>query len=559
MRRLLDPSRRLLLPLLAGLLLSACGSDLIYRSADPQSIKPDDPVFAGSGYITARILNNTPLASTTNWRKMELTASASSADGKTQVFAVPMTHQDYFLGQLPAGEYAIRQFSDFFPGADVVHYAPAPASLGTFRIVPGRVTDLGVLIYQPLDSGRRGGPFYIVRDQDDLDMLQLIDTHYPQLTANIATDRVFAWQPGELAHHNDSGKTLLDVSLQYPQINRPELTETQAGQLLTTTKLGVILLRGRTGDWQTVDTGHRLELGDLIELPSGGYLVTAGHGNLLYSHNLPGPWQRLEPPLPGAHLDRLINAGKSGVYLLSHRNRFKEAGWFLGTDIVERNYQLHHAVNPLAGPWQLLDLPAAITSVHGVFSDQKHLYINVNGRKAWQMDLASGDWREISTPLDQFKLNADGAQFSFNSNYQDMPKVLVARNDADSDWFQFGIYLDAIPVRDASGNWYMQGRRVIKLAEGSRKTIPDHRSAIFVRRPNAVELLEIGPGLDRCDAHWIFGDQLTLSWRQNALWASCPALGTLYRYDSNSVNWVKEYPRPVSDAQQSNDGAATKT
>lgn len=538
MRRL-----RSIFALLILTLLNACGG-VVLRSAHPFDVDDEELKPAARGYLVARVQNNASLKLTTRWTDLVVTPAQQDPDSP-QAFLVPSIHAGesssiLFFGVLPAGDYAVSQLRQFLPGSNTLRYAPAPATLGTFSIVPGRMTDLSVLLYQPLSEDRNRGAFSISRDQDGLDLFPQIAASFPDLATQIARDRLFGWRQESISSSQQTNDKIRDYSLRHPNFSAPP-SLLPSGHLVGLSSIGEILVRMGENDWQLYDTGYRIGLNDLVQLADGSYLVAAELGLLLHSQTLAGPWRELDSPIQAATLVQLHQDSRGGLYVLVRRGSQKEGILFIESPIVEDNeFQLYYRADPLQGSWEALELPADIGYGSGRSFVSDELYLDRNGRSALRYSLITRTSETLELPLNLFRVGDRGEQFTFSSAYNDKPGQILYRDSADASWQRVNYYLDGLPFRDSQGRWFLSGREVIKLAEGSRKTIPGRDHHIYRQSESGDGFEVFADSLTDCESAFFTRDLLSYRWNADQLWGFCLLDAQLYRYDESRQSWLNE-------------------
>lgn len=522
----------------------ACGNVTV-RSAHPFDIS-DKKLDPGSrGYIMARVLNNTGEFEFNRWDHMVVTSANSAGDQKKVLYYVPAVHGGesstrLFFGVLPAGDYAITMLREYIPQLDLIRTAPAPATLGTFSIVPGRVTDLSAMLYQPLASSTKDQKFTITRDQDTLDLFPQIESNFPELTQHISKDRVFGWRTASIDNSQAANDALRGISLRYPSLNGTLKSIDQNAVALSS--VGVLLERDANAEWTIHDTGFRVNLNDLVRLANGSYLISAEFGLLLHSKSLSGPWQQLTSPATASNLTALIPDTQGGIYLIARRGTEEEGIPFLEYPILRHNqYNIYYSSDPVAGAWSELKLPIDFDEPSNMSYDQHFLYFNVSGRDILRYNFDTKTWDQQDIPYHQFYALPDGGQISYSSNYTLEHSLVLVRDQADSRWTRVSkLFMDGLPFRAPDGRWFVNARVVPSLAEGNRIDIRHRKHRLVYIDPQSKKPVEYGPSLNECPATYLLPDPVLFNWHQDELWAYCLTSGGFYHFDRTKREWGLE-------------------
>ena len=97
-----------------------------------------------------------------------------------------------FAGVLPEGTYRLGLLYGSESDGDSIYTASAsvPKAFGTFNVVPGMITNLGTIIYQPFEAKSRTStalPSYAIARQDNFELMTKINSSLSHLSAKIKT------------------------------------------------------------------------------------------------------------------------------------------------------------------------------------------------------------------------------------------------------------------------------------------------------------------------------------------------------------------------------------
>lgn len=148
-----------------------------------------------------------------------------------------------FLGTLKAGDYTIVRLSDtdtfttFTPGLD-------SRTLGSFRIAPGKLTDLGRIVVTPLNFKVAAGRSNLVKT--NAAMVARFAPSASRFYNELLPD---GWNTPR-----SEGDVIEAFALSHP-LGASTLVELPDGRVAAATRLGTVLLRGPDGRWKGLRSG----------------------------------------------------------------------------------------------------------------------------------------------------------------------------------------------------------------------------------------------------------------------------------------------------------------
>lgn len=192
-----------------------------------------------------------------------LIARHSHAKGTT-VFASPVSSGSYALSSVRAfhmaGEYWYSRF------------ASTDAKLGTFDVKPGKVTDLGTLIYYP--KSLEDKYINLLLRAPEPETGEVLDKYFAFY--DYKTDEVTGWK---LDEREDERESLYISVVQNPVSYKPGYLAPD-GTIYFLSKLGVIIKRASDGSWDLDAVDTNLELTSIAVSSSNDIVVGSSEGHL---------------------------------------------------------------------------------------------------------------------------------------------------------------------------------------------------------------------------------------------------------------------------------------
>lgn len=277
--------KRLLSAALIGMLYACVSSP--FHQAPP--LTKTTVVGEQQGYLVARVINAGNVALPFNHLYIAPSNLNESAEVKsTQVMAVNPASGDssLFASAVDAGHYSLSFISSYHSNGSYWYSRGVKGGieLGTFEVVPGKVTDLGTLVYYPKNQGERFIETLLRSPSNENQAL--VSASLPFF--NYQSDESLSWKEDE---YGDDRRAAYNSALQNPVVfNRQYLAPD--GSLFIIGKLGTILKRERGGDWSidAVDTDSELSS---IAQNARGDLALAGEYGSLFLKKRGQSWTRL--------------------------------------------------------------------------------------------------------------------------------------------------------------------------------------------------------------------------------------------------------------------------
>ncbi|HTO52562.1 MAG TPA: hypothetical protein VMR50_04175 [Myxococcota bacterium] len=277
-------------------------------------LTPDSRFAANDGLVVLRVVSNLEYP---GWYRLTL-----KADGSTDSFQlnpVPYAVQGsyVFAALLPQGLYTPDQLLGGRNEGSYVYQVTAPLTtqLGTFRVEPGRVTNLGTLVYQPgTKLDKQGSQFWVALDPTPAPARELLRAHYANLAEAVsgkpelgwASQRAVAERPAILSAARASARALNGA------VVTPGNTVYAGG------RLGQVFVGPELGSrWLRLDTGSVHELLCVLPLGDGRILAGGEEGLLVYSQDGGKAWRPVALAHPNEMVSYLAAAPDRTLYLVA--------------------------------------------------------------------------------------------------------------------------------------------------------------------------------------------------------------------------------------------------
>lgn len=318
MNKLLRLSWPLVLLLLAG-----CMPSRINILPDPT----DDAqlVSANNGVLVLQVADTTPFGIGVPVNQVTLAPKDVNVDDDSKfprmlaLEDVPGQSTKIFQAVLPAGEYSIASLRAYYQFGEAYfsRFYPAGIDLGTFRVEPGKVTDLGILAVYI----RRSGEDYLfetVRTAGEPRALKLLAERRPGLAARIENrDAPRSWDPDG----NDGDRRSGYVNAVNRQIVFAEPSiDSATGALRFPSRLGVIVARDNDGAWRLDSIPLDVELRQIVRIGDDDVVLTE-FGDILARRDGGTEWREIGVPPVGDGELRFIDSHHSGpVFAVSQEH-----------------------------------------------------------------------------------------------------------------------------------------------------------------------------------------------------------------------------------------------
>lgn len=306
----------------AFLALVACNGDTNIRP----TLTQETLIPAGDGVLVARVVNATSHPFPFN----QLTVTPENINTSTEIKPERLISIDktvdgstVFASPLAPGRYALRSVRSFHMIGEMSfsRFVGTDVTFGTFDVAPGRVTDLGTLVYYRQTEGDSYED--VLFRIDDTDTGETLDKHLPFVSDN-AESRM-TWNDDGL---QDERRDTYLSALQNPNTFSDDV-RTPDGSVLFLGPMGVLLERTAAGDFvlDAVDTNLHLTAG--VQNDAGDRVV-AGEEGAVYVRPAGGDWRAV--PLDSGFYVEELKFGADGQLVALARNKGVLSMLALGDD-----------------------------------------------------------------------------------------------------------------------------------------------------------------------------------------------------------------------------------
>jgi len=189
-----------------------------------------------------------------------------------------------FVGVLPEGEYFFRRFSDKDTRKFLALSQSGSDLLGSFKVRPGKVADLGRLIATPIN-------FRVLVGRSDISRSnrELVTRFLPEFAKHYGGNVDEGW-----VRARDGSDVAERYAMTHP-IGSTSLVEMKNGEVAAATRMGTVLLRDANGRWRRAVSGKLESL--LWVTPSDGTdsaILAAGEFNTLLHLDRRGQFRSLD-------------------------------------------------------------------------------------------------------------------------------------------------------------------------------------------------------------------------------------------------------------------------
>lgn len=285
-------------------LLNACAT-VIVSSVENLS----GPIPDSNGIVIAETMNNSVriTGALNEWDEIILWQINEGSKNKTysiNALSGPVGSKLYF-GAIPKGRYKIG----LLVSTSNLGYATetarvyVPPNIGSFKVEAGAVTNLGKLIYQPLEIKNwieKELPNYVITRvaSENLwnKMAALKASAYQKMGENV---KIIGWEEDEFDDERKAAAELISASAL--PVNAIAGKHSASAFLLG--KAGGFYIKStETADWVRIKTNTFNEIKALYELPTGEILLGGENGYFASFEPLSYTAEKLSPPNELAHI-----------------------------------------------------------------------------------------------------------------------------------------------------------------------------------------------------------------------------------------------------------------
>jgi photosystem II stability/assembly factor-like uncharacterized protein len=404
-------------------------------------VKPTDTLEPNKGLVIVRIVNNvdflnSPFPFDTNWQSLRI--SETKEEGRSfnlsQAHLATTRSTQIFSAQLPEGTYRLETLivagGKRYYTLTYKSWVPLD-KLGIFKVVPRHITNLGTIIYQPIDGNR----YQLIHANIDAELHEMIANNYPVINKIAAGKKMIGWDnesilentfiaPSDYLNNLESRVTQKNIlnksaALSFAKANSAGFNnprQISSGEIFAGSKLGQVLVKERDGKWTQLDTGFTREITAVLPIDKKTIFAGGEDGVLLLTNDGGRSWKRVETPLKTSILFLEQVNGRFFIgsrlwsdYLGDRTDLFYETG-----DILSNNWKAIEAIKPISG---FISYPAFASCIAN-----NKLYLFIPGSIIYVFDLTTNSWNMIKTPfgyrsINSFKNGFFYAQGRYNTAY----------------------------------------------------------------------------------------------------------------------------------------------
>ncbi|MCO7224143.1 hypothetical protein [Pleionea sp. CnH1-48] len=231
------------------------------------------------GIVVARVLNASASELPFNLMTItpeDLNASKKQKPSRLIALAPQINSSTVFAAPADEGNYALSNIHSFYAYGNYWYrrYVHTDAKFGTFKVTPGKVTDLGTIIYYPKPQGDK----YIktLLRLPDPQLGEVLKSYFPFYRFD--SKDVLSWSGDE---REDERYSLYSSIAQNPVTFKFNYRAPD-GAIYFLAPLGVIVRRSNFGEWELDAVETNRELKTIAENSRGDLIVGGGEGKLFW-------------------------------------------------------------------------------------------------------------------------------------------------------------------------------------------------------------------------------------------------------------------------------------
>lgn len=412
-------ARKLIVVGLLASFLTACAGSWLPR------VKPTDALEPDKGFIIIRIVNNEDFLGynfNRSWHQLSIRLKTNEEDNTFKLspaYLQTTRSTQIFTGQLPQGTYDLLELRLTSGQGNVTYYYWLPlGKLGTFKVVPGHITNLGTIICQPL-GGRR---YQFIHTNIDNEVQELLESNYPVIYKGASGKEMISWDnkslleniviaPSDYLKSLESGVTQKNIlykstALSFAKENSAGFNNPRqilSGEIFAGSKLGQILVKERDGKWTQLDTGFTSEITAVLAIDRNTIYAGGEEGLFLLTKDGGKSWKRVKTQL------------KTSILFIEQVN----GRFFIGSDMFYETRDIY------SNNWKAIDAIKTNNTYRGItdpgklnypeytsYIDKGKFYLFMPySSTVFVLDLSTNIWSAIKTPL------ADGNIYSLKNGF----------------------------------------------------------------------------------------------------------------------------------------------
>ncbi|KGJ89476.1 hypothetical protein [Thalassotalea sp. ND16A] len=269
--------------LIGFIFLSGCSSQMNVN----QPLTAKTKIDSQQGVVVVRVINTSSYPLPFNYLTIAPKNLNESKKVKFERLVSLKTHttdSNIFSSAIKAGSYSLSSISSFHQKGDYYYSRGTGADIkfGTFEVEPGKITDLGTIIYYPKPQDDK----YVntLTRLEDTQPVEVLNKFFPFY--NYDKNQVLTWNEDELDEERES----VYVSIAQNPVTFNHKYAAPDGSVYFIGKLGVILKRSASGEWDIDAVDSNVDL-NTIKQNLAGDLIVAGNEGAVFLKKFDGEWQ----------------------------------------------------------------------------------------------------------------------------------------------------------------------------------------------------------------------------------------------------------------------------
>lgn len=223
----------------------------------------------------------------------------------------PRTGTTTFAAPVKAGSYAVSSIRSFYSRGDYWYsrFASTNVTMGTFKVEPGKVTDLGTLVYYAKPDGDRYKDILVRVPDYQNELGKILKEKYSFFEFD--QNNVLTWNEDE--RDDERGATFASIAQNPVAFEERYLAPNN--KLYFLSQLGVFLSLDESGEFEisAIDTNNALT--NMAQNTQGINVIADSMGNL-YQQGFDEEWQKLDLQI-GSRVHKLLFADDENLNILS--------------------------------------------------------------------------------------------------------------------------------------------------------------------------------------------------------------------------------------------------
>lgn len=266
-------------------ILGGCAGDVNMLPTLSQKSVPK----TNQGVVVVRVINASAYPLPFNQLTItpeNLNESKKIKPSRLQALTISTTRNTVFSSPVKSGSYSLDSIRAFHTRGDYWYsrWVGSDAQFGTFSVKPGKVTDLGTIIYYP--KPQEDKYLNTLLRQPSSQVANTLNDYFPFY--KFSTEQVLTWSEDEYQEERDA--LFVSVAQNPVTFNTQYLAPDNSIYFIG--KLGVILKRTAEKEWETDAVDTNFDLFAITQNKHGDIMVGGDEG-VIFFKSLNGEWQNI--------------------------------------------------------------------------------------------------------------------------------------------------------------------------------------------------------------------------------------------------------------------------